>query len=405
MFAAVAIMPKLRPLSPTAYGVYLSTPNSVTSRTEAREGQAQRLWFLGALPPPLNGQSNYNAAMLAYLSQRVEVTVLPLGESNSAKFRRLFVNSWALLRARRSDVAYLSLPGQMGLWLLLPVLGILRLRGITPWCHHHSFRPINLAPSRAMQALIAVAGNGQRHILLSPGMRDRFARAYLPSRTDACVALSNAFLFGPTATSHMARPERPVTFGHVSVLTKAKGVVYLLSLFERLHDCGHNIRLVIAGPSSDAELLLTIETYVARFPKEIEYRGPIAGDAKEAFYRDIDLFLLPTTLVDEAEPLVMLEAFAHGVDVLATNTGCIPDRILAADRLLTLEPDTDVTLIEQRMTQLCADWVSARDACIHHALAINAQAQAQAETVFPALLMTDAGQRTNRLDTSRPEPS
>ncbi|KQM62003.1 hypothetical protein ASE75_14795 [Sphingomonas sp. Leaf17] len=352
-----------------------------------------RLWFLGSLPPPLNGQSNYNIAMLAYLSRIATTAVLPLGTTFAGKLWRSIANAATLLlRARAGDTVYVSVPGQSGTWLLLPAIGALRLRGLAPWLHHHSYRSINLWPQQGIRMLVAVAGRNQRHVLLSPGMRDRFAALYLQRARrqprGQAIALSNAFLFGLGGQAHR-RPDRAPTLGHASVLTRAKGVFYLLDLFKRLLVDLPEARLIIAGPTSDPQLLEAIEAAVARNPASIDYRGMVTGAAKEMFYRDIDLFVLPTTLIDEAEPLVMLEAYASGVDVVATDTGCIADRIIARDRLLTMDLDTDSALILRRLTAMSTDWEHARAAHLAHLEGINTEAQKEAKS-FTTLLLDPA---------------
>lgn len=347
-----------------------------------------RLWFLGTLPPPLNGQSNANAAMLDELSQLVETTVLPLGATAIGKIWRGIANAATLLlRARSHDLAYASVPGQSGTWLLLPALLALRLRGLAPWFHHHSYRSINRGPQRGIAALVAVAGPAQRHILLSPGMRDRFAALYLHGERGQAHALSNAFLFGAgTGGRSRARSDRAPTLGHASVLTRAKGVFYLLEVFEDLLAVMPDARLIIAGPSTDEVLLAAIEAAVARHPASIDYRGMVTGTAKQDFYADIDLFVLPTTLIDEAEPLVMFEAYAAGVDVMATDTGCIADRIVAHDRLIALDRAEDMSRIARRLADMAIDWEQARAASRAHLAAIDSEAQREGEA-FMALLL------------------
>jgi hypothetical protein len=147
---------------------------------------ACRLWFIGSLPPPLNGQSNCNVAMHARLSEAADIEVLPLGIGMYGKIRRSFLNAAILLaRARRGDIGYISVPGQAGVWLMMPAVAALRLRGIAPWFHHHSFRAINRGPLRSMAMLVRAGGPHQRHILLSERMRDRFAAIYAGARRRA----------------------------------------------------------------------------------------------------------------------------------------------------------------------------------------------------------------------------
>lgn len=365
----------------------LSDADRIMAFHRPRNDRQERLWLLATLPPPINGQSNCNAAMLRWLGAIFTVRVLGLGTTAVGKIGRAMVNAWTLLlHARGTDTAFLSPPGQNGAWLLLPAIVALRLRGVTMWFHHHSFRAINLAPLPIMKVLIIAAGPRQHHVLLSGGMRDRFAALYLGGESGRAHVLSNAFLFPPKASAALPqRPDRPLTLGHVSVLTREKGILYLLDLFEALRSRITDLRLVIAGPSRDKMLLQAIEAAQIRHHGDIEYRGLIDDAGKSSFYRDVDLFILPTTLVDEAEPLVMLEAYAQGVDVYATNTGCIADRIRTADRLLSLDIEADVARIVADAPTSGKAWDARRRDCVAHAGSVAAEGVVQGVTLLARL--------------------
>lgn len=348
---------------------------------EAKGGQ---LWFIASLPPPVNGQANCNAAMLSLLSKTSRPYALGLGRSSFSKILRALANCWALLRkARTGDAVYVSIPGQQGAWLLLPAVIMARLRGLPIWFHHHSFRSINLGPMAVMRALVTGAGPNQQHILLSDSMRDRFASLYLRDGIKRARALSNTVLFPSNTLRDLPpRKERPLTLGHLSVLTLQKGVLYLIEMFEELSHRIPGIRLVIAGPSSDAAVLTALQAAQARYADRFEYRGEVGGADKEQFFYDIDLFVLPTTLVDEAEPLVLIEAYSYGVDVFATATGCIPDRIRDTDLILSLNRSDDVALISTVARTTSADWEERRVACRAHVSEIQAKCTEEGRNVL-----------------------
>ncbi len=323
--------------------------------------------------------------MLKELTARgVPIRLHDIGGTSRSKLQGVWRAIVAVLtQATRNDRAYLSVPGQIGVWLFVPLALLLRLRRIEHYVHHHSFRPINRGPMRSIRALVAAGGGHQRHILLSNDMRRRFAALYLNDSKDRALSLSNAYLFGPRLDPPGARPERPVTLGHMSVLTREKGVVYLLDLFADLVARGHDWRLVIAGPCADPVLADALAAAVAAHPDRIDYRGALESEGKERFFADIDLFVLPTTLVDEAEPLVMLEAFGRGVDVVANDMGCIRDRIRTPGHLMTRDLGSDRTLVEARIAETARDWTAARHACVDHARAIKVLADAEAASLFP----------------------
>jgi glycosyltransferase involved in cell wall biosynthesis len=348
----------------------------------------QVIWLVGPFPPPLHGQAVYNAAIAAHLRQHGELRVLATGEgilSKIAGYGRILLV--ALFRMRRSDVVYTSMPGQMAAWLFAMVVAALRLRGIRHFVHHHSFRSIVLGPLGVMRLVVGLGGRLQHHILLSPVMRDRFAALYLGADgAGRAHALSNAWLFCPAVTAVPPRPPRPLTLGHMSVLTRHKGVDTVIRLFRQMASAVPDLRLIIAGPLGDETLGGEIADVVADFPDRVDYRGTLSGAAKQGFYADIDLFLLPTRLIDEAEPLVMLESYAAGVEFMATDRGCIVERLRRPDHLLTGDEMADAARIIAILTEAAADWEASRQACGMHAAGLHAQAEIEARTLFTDML-------------------
>ena len=317
----------------------MTRSNAVTPKTTP----PPQLWFIGPFPPPLSGQSHYNVTLRDRLQASGPVICLTTGETISGKIRAVIDNTWAILtRVRHGDTVYTSAPGQMGLWLFLIVIGALRLRGLPNFVHHHSFRSINLAPMASHRCLALIGGANSRHVFLSENMRDRYAEAYLsPAQIQDTLVVPNAFLFAQEITEPPQR-DGPVTIGHLSVMTREKGVNHILCLIERLLP-ETDYRFVLGGPIHDKELRAEVEAIVKACPDRVEWLGPVQGAEKAAFYSRIDLFVLPSQLIDEADPLVLLEAFAAGVPALASNRGCIPDRIMKPEHLMemALEPDTE----------------------------------------------------------------
>lgn len=343
----------------------------------------QIIWLVGPFPPPLHGQAVYNATFAAHLRQHGDLRILATGESFASKltgYARILFS--ALFRMRRTDIVYTSMPGQMAAWLFAAVVAALRLRGIRHFVHHHSYRAIVLGPLGIMRLVVALGGRLQQHILLSPVMRDRFAALYLGAEAFRAHALSNALLFCPAIATTPPRPPRPVTLGHLSVLSRDKGVDTLLRLFRQAAPACPELRLILAGPIADDTLQPEIAAALADFPSRVEYLGSVSGAAKQAFYNAIDLFVLPTRLIDEAEPLVMLESYGAGVDFMAIDRGCIAERLRSPDRLLSGDDAQNTTRILAILADDAADWNASRQACSEHAVALHASAAGEARALF-----------------------
>lgn len=357
---------------------------------------ARRIFIIGPYPPPLNGQSNYNVAVTPLLGRFGEVEVLTTGDTLAQKLRCYAAIAWRARTFRHGDIVYTSPPGNRAKWLFAPLVGVLRLRGIVHYLHHHSYRPIAAAPDRAMQVIVAFGGRFQRHILLCGCMRDRFGEIYLAGDREKSFVLSNAYLFFH-AGARMPRPARPETIGHLSVLTREKGVGHLIDSFRRLAQRRPALRLIVAGPCKDEALLAELHGLCSDFPDRVEYRGFVAGEAKARFFEDIDVLVLPTRLTDEAEPLVMLEAFSVGVDVVATGRGCIPERVIDAARLCDPVDETMDGSIIGALDSGSADWDRARDRCRAHVEQLYANSVGEAVVLLSTIFGLSGEQTRDRL--------
>ncbi|KQS67982.1 hypothetical protein ASG39_06525 [Rhizobium sp. Leaf371] len=345
-----------------------------------------RIWMIGPMPQPLNGQSNYNATITRFFESQAPTTILPTGGTGAEKIAAgLLLPFIILFFLRRDDHVYTSPPGQNGVWLFLPTIAALRLRKLDHIVHHHSFRPINLGPTRASRVLCRLGGPFQRHVFLSARMRDGYAALYLTDQQKSrSFVLPNAFFFydekGRTAERH-----GPVTIGHLSVITREKGVDYLLQMIEKLAAIRSDFRFCLAGPVADAALKQEIVAFCERHPTISTYLGSVQGDAKARFYEDVDIFILPTRLVDEADPLVILEAYSYGSEILASSTGCIPERMRLPSMLITFDLEQDVRLLDRVITEVAEQRTVISQACVLHVKSMHETSRSDARTFFAAL--------------------
>lgn len=104
----------------------------------------------------------------------------------------------------------------------------------------------------------------------------------------------------------------------LSRINPKKGLPMLLDAWKKV--APDDWRLVIAG-NDDSNHLPVVERKIRELglQEQVELAGPLFGDAKEAAYRDADIFVLPS--YSENFGIVVAEALGYGVPVL-TTTGC-----------------------------------------------------------------------------------
>ena len=98
---------------------------------------------------------------------------------------------------------------------------------------------------------------------------------------------------------------------------QAKGGDIVLEIFKRLRRHRPNLMLTVAG-SPQADPGITGVTWLGPTDRDHLYRS---------IYPQADLFVYPTRF--DCAPLVVMEALAHGLPVLAPRAFAIPELVLA----------------------------------------------------------------------------
>jgi glycosyltransferase involved in cell wall biosynthesis len=133
-------------------------------------------------------------------------------------------------------------------------------------------------------------------------------------------------------------PGRMILF--VGRLAEKKGVSYLISAMVQIKKSLPGCRLLIVGDGPEKPLL---EKQVAEHAlnESVIFAGSIAKANLPAFYHSADVFVLPSIIAESGDTeglgVVLLEAIAAGVPVVASNVGGIPDIIIDGKTGLLVE--------------------------------------------------------------------
>jgi glycosyltransferase involved in cell wall biosynthesis len=104
---------------------------------------------------------------------------------------------------------------------------------------------------------------------------------------------------------------------YVGRLVQGKGLEYLIAAMERCCDQ----QLVIVGDGPERRNLEKLAEKMAN----VTFVGEVAAERVTEYFQRARMFVLPS--LSEGSPNVVLEAMAHGVPVIATAVGGIPDLI------------------------------------------------------------------------------
>lgn len=296
--------------------------------------------MIGTFPPPVHGMSNINLAMKEYLiTKNYRLTIINTSCSVSQNQLINFIykpiqttsNLLSLfLRSSSITSAYLGLSGGLGQIYDLTYILLARLYRWKIFIHHHSFAYIN-KKKLLTWLIIFFAGQNATHILLCNQMSELFKGIYGENLNTFILSNISLIQFDGCKTlrpiiNDFTEKRLNFTLGFISNITVNKGIVDFLNLFRSLCEATDNISCLVAGPCSDSDIMMEIKNLNDEF-ENFSYLGPLYGSEKERFFQSVDALVFPTNYINEAEPLVILEAMSYGVPVISKNRGCISSLI------------------------------------------------------------------------------
>lgn len=281
------------------------------------------VFFVGPLPPPVHGFSVVNEHMLKGLKKSgASIKVFDLSP------RSIFalVATWlrflcALTLIPKDSERTLYLPLSGGIRQLVDIFFAIPSKwfGFNIYVHHHSFSYLNNKPWFSRVVFFVL--KRENHITLCEVMRQILSERYCIDRQNIYVLSNAAFLDVDNNAACKSMRINSFTLGFLSNITAEKGIFSFLDACDLLLAKGFFVNALIAGPvdsSIGAKFFSRISGCL-----NIKYIGAVYGEDKTDFFNKLDFFLFPTQYYNEAEPVVLWEALAHSVPVIALQRGCI----------------------------------------------------------------------------------
>lgn len=301
----------------------------------------RKVLFIGLFPPPVNGQRIVTQCMFERLD-----AIATVARHNVDRFRGFgplskllsaLAACFVLVRTRLKGFSTLYLAPHSGAGLIFSCLIVLasRCAGYTVAVHYHSYRNMGRF-SWLMASFLAICGPRAIHIVLAPPMARDLQRLYR-SVQNVTVVSNTTFVQPRTVARVFGR--RRLRIGHLSNLSREKGIGIVLDCMRSLRARHVNVELWLAGPAEDAATRALIGDAQAEFGDRLNYLGRLDALGVARFYDAIDVFLFPSSYEHEAEPLVIVDAASAGVPVIATDRGCI-DYLLGAKAGLAVAPES-----------------------------------------------------------------
>jgi glycosyltransferase involved in cell wall biosynthesis len=205
---------------------------------------------------------------------------------------------------------------------------------------------LSKAESASLQASERVALDGARHVITTSAATARVLAA------DYGVANDRLSVVEPGTDLVAARPRSPngtITLLAVGAVVERKGYDVLAAALAKLRDLPWH--LVIAGDCGRSpQAFARLEDDIARLrlADRVTLLGAVAPERLTRLYASADLFVLPSRF--EGYGMAYAEAIAHGVPVIGTTAGAIPETVPASAGVLV--PPDDVEALTAALQRL-----------------------------------------------------
>jgi glycosyltransferase involved in cell wall biosynthesis len=135
--------------------------------------------------------------------------------------------------------------------------------------------------------------------------------------------------------------------GYVGRLTEEKGVKYLIEAFALLNQQYDQAKLLIIGDGPQRKELQTLAGQ-ARIGKKVIFAGFMTDI--DSWLPALDIFVLPS--LTEGTPMALLEAMSHGIPVIASAVGGVPE-VIASETNGFLVPAGNPGQIMNAIRRVC----------------------------------------------------
>jgi glycosyltransferase involved in cell wall biosynthesis len=212
--------------------------------------------------------------------------------------------------------------------LLEPSTTLTRHHGLLALIHHPLCDETGFSPSEANQlfqaerrALMHTSGC----IVTSPATGRRLADFDIPPDRVRVVIPG----LDPVTSEQTRSPaaDKPIRLLCVATLTPRKGQDILLAALADLRDL--DWRLDLVGAARDADFADKIKSMVDALDlgDRVHFHGEVAAEQLAAHYANAEFFVLPSH--HEGFGMALTEAMAHGLAIISTRAGAIPETVPA----------------------------------------------------------------------------
>lgn len=333
-----------------------ASSNAAAASDKPDVSRRPRLLIVGPLPPPLGGvQLVIDMQRRSMMAQDFDLRVVDTSkrqlrwavENPSWKtpfymmrdFSRLL---WALIRLR-PDIALVHAAPSLSFvrdWIFMVTA---RLAGVKVVCHYHGTMHTRFPSGETRSGRLIgrfLMSAAHRVIVLGPTYQSEMGKAWRRDDIAWAPNMADVALFrsmpADTPAPWLSPGDRAILF--VGRLSAPKGIHDLFAAIPAVLERHPEARFVLVGVAeSDAmEFVVRGEAERRGIASRVCFLGSLEGREKAAAFVTSQMIVVPSWT--EAFPLVIPEAMASGLPVVATRVGAIPDFVKDGKDGFLVEP-------------------------------------------------------------------
>ncbi|QSX76044.1 glycosyltransferase family 4 protein [Lysobacter arenosi] len=270
-----------------------------------------------------------------------------LGRKLVASVRGIF-STWCGLILRRPGLLHVHLASRASFWRKLAAVSPAWMLRIPVLVHLHGaeFRDFQEKESGPLGRFFIrqMLERSCRVVALSEGWREWLDKQFPVAQTQV---IPNSVRL-PEQARAVTSPSPTLLF--MGRLGKRKGTHDLIRAFATLAALSPPPKLILAGDGDIAGArLLAEELGISQL---VDTPGWVGPDAKARLLQEATAYVLPS--YNEGLPMSVLEAMAHGLPVVSTPVGGIPDAITDGEDGFLVSPG-DIEALSSRLRMLLSD--------------------------------------------------
>ena len=299
--------------------------------------------LVGQTPPPYHGQA---IAMQQLFDQRwegIKVRSLRMAYSHSEsevgrfRIRKIFhlisliIKSWCILIKDRPCCLYYPPASPNRTPVIRDVLFLLLVRPLAKDTifHYHAgglpeyVKSLNF-PLRFLSRL--AFSNATLGIEISESQMHK--DIFFPVKRRICISNGLDVPVVEQKPNEQENDKKRILF--IAGLRSSKGVMDIIGTAEKLRELGADFVFDVAGAWQEEDTRRDFETELSslNLNDHVILHGRVTGEEKWELYRQAYAFFFPSFYESENFPLVLIEAMAFGLPIVATNWRGIPELVV-----------------------------------------------------------------------------